>query len=209
MIDIVLLLDESYSMAHNTKSYINGINTLLHAQKQVNPGSNFSLIKFSTSINTICIDRKMHTLPEFTSDHYKPDGVTALYDAIGHVIKVKYINDIKPVIVIILTDGEDNNSSEYNLSSIVEKITHVKNCGWTFVYIAANQNAQIVGNKLGIETCLTYNETDASISHVADACSVAIGHAMYKWSGVPNQYCNQDMPTDVRDLTDELGNFSI
>ena len=209
MTDIVFLLDESLSMYQYAKSYINGINKLINTQKQFNQNSKFSLIKFNSEINTLCIDSKINTLPEFTSNYYSPNGQTKLYDAIGHIIKIKFTNELKQVIVIILTDGEDNCSTEYNLASISEKISFVKNNGWDFVYIAANQNAQIIGHMLGIETCLTYNETEKSIDNVADACSISIGHAMYKWSGIRNKYCETSMPTDVMDLTEDLANFTI
>ena len=208
MSEIVFLLDESTSMLPKVKSYIKGVNTLLTTQKKVNPDANFSMFKFSYQVKTLCIDSIMCTLPEFTSSFYTPNGITALYDAIGHVIDVKF-NSEKQVIAIILTDGEDNHSSKYNLQTISQKINYVKSKNWFFVYIAANQNAQIIGNQLGIETCLTYNETDKSIDDVASACSIAIGHAMYKHSGVPNQYSQKEMPTDVRDLMDDLENFTL
>ena len=209
MTDIVFLLDESLSMIEYSKSYINGINNIINTQKQFNPYSKFSLIKFNNEINTVCIDSIINTLPEFTSKYYNPDGLTKLYDAIGHIIDIKFTNELKQVIVIILTDGEDNYSNKYNLQSISEKILFVKSNGWEFVYIAANQNAQLVGHMLGIETCLTYNETVKSIDNIANACNIAIGHAMYKWSGIYNKYCEKRIPTDIIDLMKDLENFTI
>ena len=209
MPDIIFLLDESASMTPHAKSYINGVNTLLTTQKQANPNSKFTMIKFSSEIKTLCVDTKMHTLPEFTSEFYKPDGVTALYDAIGHAIKLKHTNHVTNSVIIILTDGEDNHSKNYTLETIAQQIMYMQRRGWVFVYIAANQNAQMIGEKLGIGTCLTYNETEKSIADVAHACSIAIGHAIYNWSGIPNQFCEEKMPTDVRDLIEEMENISI
>jgi hypothetical protein len=209
MPDIIFLLDESTSMKPHAKSYIKGVNTFLTTQKQTNPYSNFTMIKFSSKITTLCVDSKIHTLSEFTSEFYKPDGLTALYDAIGHAIKLKHTNSVTNSVIIILTDGDDNHSKNYTLETIAQKILYMQRIGWVFVYIAANQNAQIMGEKLGIGTCLTYNETEKSIADVSDACSIAIGHAIYNWSGVQNQYCDQEMPTDVSDLMEEMGNISI
>jgi hypothetical protein len=208
MPDIIFLLDESASMIRQADSYIKGVNTLLAAQKRVNPDVNFTMIRFSSKINTLCVDSKMHTLPKFTREFYKPAGVTALYDTIGYAINLKFVG-VKPTIVIILTDGEDNHSTIYNLESIRERIEYVQENEWIFVYIAANQNAQKIGEQLGIGTCLTYNETERSISDVSEACSVAIGHAMYNWSGIRNEYCNREMPTDVSDLMKSMENISI
>lgn len=66
-----------------------------------------------------------------------------------------------------------------------------------------------MGRQLGIETCINYNETENSIDHVADACNIAIGHAMYKWSGIPNQFCQLEIPLDVSDIMEDLEKFKI
>jgi hypothetical protein len=208
MVDIVFLLDESSSMAPHAKAYINCINKLLTTQRYVNPNAKFSMIKFSTQVNTLCIDEKINTLPEFTPSHYKPYGMTALYDAIGHVIHRKFTEEFNQVIVIILTDGEDNCSSN-SLQDISKKISYVISKGWFFIYIAANQNAQKIGHQLGIETCLTYNETEKSIDHVSDVCSIAIGHAVYRWTGIHNQFSILEIPSDVSDIMEGLENFTI
>jgi uncharacterized protein YegL len=209
MVDIVFLLDESRSMYRHKNYYIGLINSILLKQKNINPNTNFSLIKFSSTINTLCIDSKFGTLPEFTSEHYNPDGLTSLYDAIGHMIRIKYVDEKKEVLVIILTDGADNNSTEYDIISIVEEIEHVKNIGWTFMYIACNQDAQFIGKKLGIETCVTYNESMTSISSVADVCNLAIGKEIYRWYGVYSEDCDKDIPIDVTDLIEDICNFTI
>ena len=203
MYNIIFLLDESISMSLHAASYIKGVNTFLSTQKQYNPNINMTIIKFNNSVTTLCVDSKIHTIPEFTSEHYTPSGTTALYDAIGHAIDLKHANN---TIMIILTDGDDNNSKNFNIESINQRINYVQQRGWIFVYIAANQNAQHMGEKLGIGTCLTYNETCKSIANVADACNIVIGHAIYKWSGVSNQYSDQDIPTD---LMDEFEKISI
>ena len=212
MPDIVLILDESTSMRDHKESYIEGVNTLLTTQKQLNPNANFTLIKFSSDVTTLCVDHKMHTIPEFTSEHYKPDGVTSLYDAIGHGFNLKHNNNVNNdnnVIMIILTDGEDNHSSKFTFKTISENIDYLKIRGWEFVFIATNQNVTQIGSRLGIDTCLAYDASKESIARVANACSIAIGHAIQKWSGIPNQYTSQVMPTDVRDLMNEMGNFTI
>lgn len=209
MVDIIFVLDESYSMISHITSYINGINSFISTQKRVNPTSRFTLVKFNSVIYTLCKDLEVHTLSEFTRDHYKPTELTALYDAIGYSIDIKYDNKPSPTIMIILTDGIDNMSKKYSLKTIRDRIAYMEERGWLFVFVASNQDASSIGQKMGIHTCITYNETSKSISHVADACNVAVGHAMYKWTGVPNEFCQQEIPSDVRDLADELSNFSL
>lgn len=212
MLDIVLIIDESLSMENYSEYYIEVVNRLVYEQQMMNPMSNLTFIKFSTIVNTLCIDSKMYTLPTFTSVHYQPEGVTALYDAIGHGIDIKYKNsslDNSNVIMIIMTDGNDNNSHKFTLETISERIKFLKGKGWEFLYIATNQNAEYEGKKMNIDNCLSYNETEKSISKVADACNIAIGHAMYKWFGITNKYTKEEMPTDIRDLMDDLEKVTI
>ena len=136
----------------------------------------------------------MYTVPEFTDEHYQPDGITSLYDAIGYIIDLKYTNTLNTTLVFILTDGDDNNSSKYTLQTISKRIKYLKQCGWVFIFIAANQNAQESGGKLGIDKCITYNETDNSIARVAEACNIAVGHAVTQWTGQKNEYIHQEIP---------------
>jgi len=205
MTDIIFVLDESASMRRYSDAYISGINAFINTQKQLNPYSSFTMVKFNSNVTTLCVDSDMHTLPEFTHEHYKPDGITAMYDAIGHVINLKYDETIrKNTVVFILTDGEDNHSRKFTHSMISEKINYMKEHGWTFVYIATDQNAQKIGERMNINTCLSYSESNMSIAKIAEACNIAIGHAVARWTGNENQFSQQEMPTDISDLMNNL-----
>ena len=209
MIDIVFILDESVSMAPYSCHYIECINSFLESQKFQNPSSRFTLIKFNTTVNILCKDEIMKTLPKFTSEHYRPSGVTSLYDAIGTGMNLKHSDEIQNVIMFILTDGNDNHSSQYTCEQIKQRVEYLSSLGWSFVYIATNQNAQIVGEKMGIYTSIVYNETKKSIEQIVDACNIAIGHVYHKLTGDQNQYSNTEIPTDIRELTNILNKFNI
>jgi hypothetical protein len=71
----------------------------------------------------------MYTLPTFTSVHYQPEGVTALYDAIGHGIDIKYKNSSLDNSNVIMTDGNDNNSHKFTLETVSERIKFLKGKG--------------------------------------------------------------------------------
>jgi uncharacterized protein YegL len=209
MSDIIFLLDESKSMTSNAVYYINCVNKLIETQNIHNPNANFTLIKFSSYVTTLCVDSKVHTLPKFTSDMYNPNGSTALYDAIGHAIDIKDNENVVNPVIIVITDGYDNISKKYDLNTISEKISFMQKKGWIFVYIASYKDAEKIGSRLGIKTFLKYKETQQSIAEVAHACSIAIGHASFKWSGIYNKYCNINMPTDVSQLMESFVNVSI
>ena len=208
MLDIVLILDESISMQDYSKFYIQGVNKFITSQKMMNPMSAFTLIKFSTTINTLCVDSQMYTLPAFTPVHYQPEGRASLYDAIGHGIDLKYKKSLN-VIMIIITNGEDNHSHKYTVETIAEKIKCIKGKGWEFMFISTNPNVTHTGTRLNIDNCLASNTTRKSIYQVVDACNIAIGHVLHKLLGVPNKYTDQTIPTDVRDLMFNFDKFTI
>lgn len=204
MADIVFVLDESASMMTCYQYYIECINSFIQTQKEFNPHGKFTMVKFNSDVTTLCVDSDIRSLPEFTTDYYKPDGVTALYDAIDHAIKLKYSENNKNVIMFILTDGEDNNSKYTNKQTVVNNIQNMYQHGWDFVYIASNQQTLDIGQRLGINNCVSYNETKNSIINVVNVCNIAVGHCIEKWTGQQNCFSHQSIPEDVRDLMDTI-----
>lgn len=95
-----------------------------------------------------------------------PIGGTALYDAVGKSINYAgaQLNDMpnedKPdkVIVVILTDGQENASHEFSREKVAEMIKHQKDVySWEFIFLAANQDAFAVGGALNIKALNTAN----------------------------------------------------
>jgi hypothetical protein len=93
------------------------------------------------------------------SSTFVPRGGTALLDAVGKTIlnvgkqllNLKEQDRPDKVIVVILTDGEENSSVEFTYSKIKEMVEHQSNSyKWVFTYIGANQDAWNVGAQLGI-----------------------------------------------------------
>ncbi len=98
-------------------------------------------------------------MPELNTDNYCPDGLTALLDAIGTTIKrtQKRLKLSSPealpkkVLFVIITDGLENNSSNYSRKQIFNKIKKMETLNqWEFIFLAANQDAIREANYLGI-----------------------------------------------------------
>lgn len=88
-------------------------------------------------------------------ESYKPNGGTNLYDAIGLTIErvsrqLEGQDTVPNVLVVIITDGEENASREYNLDAVKKLIQAKEQEGWTFVYLGANQDAWKVGASFGL-----------------------------------------------------------
>ncbi|HKL16686.1 MAG TPA: hypothetical protein VJ915_13670 [Balneolaceae bacterium] len=62
------------------------------------------------------------------------------------------------VIVAILTDGQENASTSYDLSKINDMIRHQKETySWEFIFLGANQDAFSEAQKIGIDSDDTFD----------------------------------------------------
>ena len=103
-----------------------------------------------------------------TEKEYYVRGSTALLDAIGKTIaKEKAIQDTlskdekaTKVLFIIITDGLENASKEYNSATVKRLIeTQKEKYGWEFLFLGANIDAIETANTIGIsaERAVNYN----------------------------------------------------
>ena len=181
-IEIVCVLDKSGSMQKIQSDIIGSFNTFLSNQKQSTPEAMFTLVLFDTDIVS-----KRKVIKEFeplTSEHYDPDGYTALYDAIGSTITDLEDAVDKETIVIfaIITDGLENSSDQYTSKDIKYRISHYESWHpWTFLYLAANQDAFVESQKIGVDqghwvdiTLDTFEDCSGVFNTISNATSIAI-----------------------------------
>jgi uncharacterized protein YegL len=159
---IVLVLDESGSMLNLTNDTIGGVNGMLEEQA-AQPG------ELTTAMYTF--NHKVKEVKDFTklsNENYRPAGSTALLDAVCTAIKnegrrlATKCEDERPdrVVIVIVTDGEENSSTEFKLSDVKDQIELQKTTyQWEFVFLGANINAFQEGNKYGIANHSTYQFT--------------------------------------------------
>ena len=136
-----------------------------------------TLVQFDNHYKTIYLRKPIDQVEPLTLETFKPEGSTALYDAIG--IAVTTMKDLKkPVICIVLTDGLECASEKYSARDasrlIIERRTK---SGWVFAYLGSNQDAVHQGRILGIPPsgCLTYTagQPAAALDALTDAMSRA------------------------------------
>lgn len=152
---ILFVLDKSGSMSSRRDATISGFNEYLKSIKEDDNLKNakLSLTLFDTEINEVVVSMPLQDIKELTSDTYAPDGMTALYDAVGHVLSVTK-DDIKKkhrALVVIMTDGEENSSREYTRQKIFDMIKHYEEKGnYTFVFLGCDQDVWLEGGNVGV-----------------------------------------------------------
>lgn len=87
-------------------------------------------------------------------EDYEPCCCTPLYDGMGFTIADmrKYIKGIEEAVVVvtIITDGLENASKEYTGDNIKDLVELLREEGWTFTYMGANQDSVEVAMRMSI-----------------------------------------------------------
>lgn len=200
--EIVVVLDRSGSMGSIKEATVNGFNTFLDEQKNAEGEAFITLVQFDDryEMNYQSIP-VAEAQPLIAGETFVPRGTTALYDAIG-----KTINDLKTdrdVIFVIITDGHENASNEFKVEAIKKMIQSLtEEDGWKFIFLAANQDAILSGNSIGISgaNSMTYAANGESTS--AAFFSVSSNMASYRSSKFKS--LSDDAIEDFKSLSKDL-----
>ncbi len=188
---IICILDRSGSMADKNVivEAINGFNNFLDEQKKLKDKATLTVALFDDRHELLYDDVDIQKVEKITRDTWSPRGMTALYDAIGKTINTAKANHAqlgteKPtkVLVCIVTDGLENASQEYNRDSIKKLIKQCEDEDWSFVYLAANQDAFDVGTSFGVSGGNTY--TFAATTAGAYNMSMTLNNASVSYRGM-------------------------
>lgn len=172
----LIIVDESGSMRILYNAALTGMNRTIQSivrQARECPGQEqeVTLVTFDSNYyNTIFDSTPALKTRQITREDYRPNGATPLYDAMG-----KAINDLRPkvkeneaVLVTVITDGMENASCEFTLADIKALIEKLDSEGWLFSYIGANQDAEAVGDSMGIKDNLNYDANEDSMAIMWD-----------------------------------------
>lgn len=153
-----IALDESGSMAGTKQETISGVNEQIQELKKTSSiDSTFTLVKFSgpTDIKVIYSATPISEVKEITEEDYEPNGGTAMYDGVGRLLnefqqKVDD-NENTSYLVLVVSDGEENTSQEYDSPKIAAMIKErLATKRWSINYIGANQDLTQVTQQMGI-----------------------------------------------------------
>jgi len=161
--EIIFVVDRSGSMESIRTDMIGGFNAFLKEQRKVPTECKVSFYQFDTTppIPEKVYERvNLKEVKDLTLDTFVPRGGTPLLDAVANVIRstgerLKNTDESErpeKVLVVCITDGEENSSREWNGEQVKQMIEHQEqNYKWEFVYLGANQNAWATGTAFGFK----------------------------------------------------------
>lgn len=188
-----IILDKSGSMNDCIESTINGFNEQMQMIKSLQsrlPNQEI-LVSLTTFNQDVYFDVECSIpseLKEMTSKEnspwlntstdyvvYSPNGMTALYDAIGksvnkiqEIAKKEIEKDEATVVVVIITDGHENSSKEFKYEQIQSMIKELeKSNNWIFSYLSNTPDAVDYATRMNIkrENSMRYNKSNMWGTH--------------------------------------------
>ena len=122
---ISVILDRSGSMRSVCEPTISGFNEFLRTQQRQHDGGGalMSLTQFDDRYEVNFVGEPIENVPELDTHSYVPRGWTALFDAIGRTIHeveawMRAHGWHYRVLVLIVTDGQENASKEYGFEAV-------------------------------------------------------------------------------------------
>ena len=143
-LSVYVALDRSGSMSGERWTHaIDSINEYVNGLKKEKIEGTVNVTAFDTSGTSV----RLEELVENQSIAYyeplahnvvSPSGMTPLFDAAANVMDRALENNADRTIVVIMTDGEENSSKEYNQNKIKEKVKLLEAKKWEVVFLGAN-----------------------------------------------------------------------
>ena len=164
---VSFVLDRSGSMALIQDDTIGGFNTYLNTLKsKAVKGLRFSLTQFDTqSVDEIYKAVKIKEVKELTKETFVPRSGTPLIDTVCRAIKSaeQYADKDTKVVISILTDGQENSSTEFEWDDLKRLISQQEELGWEIDFMGAGIDAYAQGARMGVpdSNTMSYDKSDS------------------------------------------------
>lgn len=85
--------------------------------------------------------KSIKSFKKIEMDELHPRGGTPLYDSTAKMLNLADENNNEKTVILIMTDGEENTSTIYNITSIKDRIATCTHRGWEVIFLGAEFNA--------------------------------------------------------------------
>lgn len=185
---VALVLDRSGSMASCYNEALNGFNAQLKVIREESDkeGQTFvTVVVFNSEAKVLQEAVGIDGVENLTQLQYRPQGGTAMYDAVMEAITTLEKYDDKEeqtaFLVVTISDGEENASKKFGSKELAEKIQDLQNTNrWTFGYVGANQDLSAISRRLNLshQNTLSYTSTPRGTQQMYFAANASVGDYM-------------------------------
>ena len=108
---------------------------------------------------------------DVTNREVNPRGMTPLYDAIGRIVSLAEKDRPEKAVLVIMTDGEENSSTEMTKKSAKAALDRVRAKGWEVVFLGAEfsnfDDAEGVGQSSSRNMAVSKDQLSDSMDRLA------------------------------------------
>ena len=166
-LEVFVLLDSSSSMAgRKWEEAIGSINDYVHTLSKEVKDANITVATFgemgqksfsrvNETANDIALVRdsvKITSFKDLNETELRAYGNTPLYDATARMLNLADKRNSSKTIVLIMTDGEENASIIYNLTSIRDRIATCQTRGWEVIFLGALFDVENTAKSYGLDS---------------------------------------------------------
>lgn len=180
LVEVGFVIDASGSMTTLKNDTIGGFNSVIESQKAQDGETRVSAVTFNDSVNVLYDNVDVKEITPLNTDTYHTWGCTALYDALGKLIDsigerlAATPEDERPgkVLIVVITDGEENSSMRYTFGDIKERVERQQNVySWEFMFLGADMNSMRQARAMGFknEYSKVYSQSSRGVSSVYTA----------------------------------------
>ena len=201
---IVVVLDRSGSMDSIAIPTVEGLNSFIKEQRNSKGDAIMTLVQFDHEYQIDYTARPINEVKDLINgETFSPNGTTALFDAVGKTIND--LNTTDDVIFVIITDGHENASKEYDKNKVFGLIEEKKKMGWNFLFLGANQDAIKAGASMGISASnsINYNANAGSVNTLySNVSSKVSSFRSSKFSGMDLNLSSQALDFNDADRSE-------
>jgi uncharacterized protein YegL len=166
--DILVILDRSGSMQDAKADHEGGLRSFVEDQRAMGGDVRFTLVQFDTQ-NPCELVYDRVPIDTVARIELVPRGGTPLHDAIGKAVahlKARQAQEpSSQTLVMIVTDGQENSSTEWTLSRVKALVTELEQAQVKVLFLGANIDAFAEGGAMGVAYAGTmpFNQNSASV----------------------------------------------
>jgi len=158
---ITVILDRTGSMESIREDVIGGFNAFLAQQQAAPEPATLTLVQFDSQepYEVLHSAETIAAIQPLSRERYVPRASTPLYDAMGRGIldleaKLAALHEAErpgKVIFVVVTDGQENASREFDRQRVTALIEAKKGLGWDFVFLSADLAAFLDARGMGVD----------------------------------------------------------
>jgi uncharacterized protein YegL len=143
-LSVYVALDRSGSMQGERWTHaIDSINEYINGLKKEKIEGTVNVTAFDTNGTGVRLvelteNQSIAYYEPLTHDVVSPSGMTPLFDAAANVMDRALENNADRTVVVIMTDGMENASKEYNQVMIKDKVKLLEKKKWEVIFLGAN-----------------------------------------------------------------------